>query len=644
MEVSGSNNLKKVGLLGSQGRSYSFPLRKKRFLVGSSQACEVMIPDSSVAGIHAVIESSDGENFKIYDMNTNTGTFVNGNKQQVANFKLGDIIRIGAVEVNVATLTEDKLPPAPLEMLDQTKKPAEVQPPVISSTEGHVPRVEYPLSADPNADFSEYIFEDLDKLYPIFNYQPEKAAVEVIISFQGRVYSVDYLPERNAVYHLTGTGNKDSEIEYAYLGKDEKVPFVSLNQGNAVVFPLDGYDCHYVGEDEKIKQGTVDLNHEGILKFENGDIQVFVRLTEAPPKVAHAPILKRDEDFKKYLLIFLFLAFSFLIPMSLFEVDKELEKEKDPERVATILYKRKLTVSKNKTIVKTDNKKKTIKQKSPKLVQNKKNANAQNVKAQKKVNKKSAKSGTKTAKKVGKVKRATPNKANVTKRRKRVSPKKGGAGSKATQRASKRATPSKSKGPVDTYKSFDFKNTVSSVLSKGGSLRNIKQNTANESAAGLGSVSGTNDGATLKTAKVSNNIGSLTNATSGKLDATKGVDGLVNKKSIYTAGLPYKTVILGGMDPDVIRQILIENIPQFRFCYQRALDSSGASFNGVVKLNFIIGASGHVSKAGVESFNSIPIGVKNCVVNVLRGIRFPEPLGGGVVEVNQPFNFYPVEK
>mgnify|MGYP000680699766 CR=1 FL=1 len=92
----------------------------------------------------------------------------------------------------------------------------------------------------------------------------------------------------------------------------------------------------------------------------------------------------------------------------------------------------------------------------------------------------------------------------------------------------------------------------------------------------------------------------------------------------------------------VIRRILQDHIPQFRYCYQKTLDQSSAAFHGVVRLDFIIGASGHVTRAGVQSASkSMPGPVKGCVVNVLRGIKFPKPLGGTVVEVNQPFNFYP---
>jgi hypothetical protein len=61
----------------------------------------------------------------------------------------------------------------------------------------------------------------------------------------------------------------------------------------------------------------------------------------------------------------------------------------------------------------------------------------------------------------------------------------------------------------------------------------------------------------------------------------------------------------------------------------------------MIKLDFTIGASGHVAGAGVDSGSRLPTDVKQCVVSVLKGISFPEPMGGGTVEVKQPMNFYP---
>jgi outer membrane biosynthesis protein TonB len=257
---------------------------------------------------------------------------------------------------------------------------------------------------------------------------------------------------------------------------------------------------------------------------------------------------------------------------------------------------------------------------------------------------KSAK-GVKDTKQVGKVKKVQPNKGKsvkkdivrpVTKTNKSSSAKASTVNQKKAQRVSK------AKGNVQTYKSADFKSSLNNLLTKGGSLSKVRSaSTGNAGSVGNTALSTSSIGAQAEMSKVSNQIGSISGSTDGKLDRTKGTGGIFDKGNIYTAGLPYKTVVLGGLDPDVIRQILIANIPQFRGCYQSEINRQNRAFDGRVLLNFIIGASGYVSKASVDSMSTLPIPVKNCVVNVLKGIKFPKPLGGGRVEVNQPFNFYP---
>lgn len=632
-------------LLPMDGKSKALPLKKKKSILGSSFGCDLVLTHESIAGIHAIIEYLGNNNFKIYDLNSGKGVWVNDEKGIVLDLKLGDKIRLGQSTYSLKALQKEDLPLPPLNMLKEDfKKPSEKLP---VREDIFVPRVSYPLEKDPRADFSEYIFEDAHTLYPIFNYQPEKSAVEVIVSFKNRIYSIDYLPEKKGIYHLTGSGSSKKEIEYAYLGKNESIGFIEIDNGHARCLSLNGYEWNLVGSEEKIKGVDIELKGDEIVQYVNNDIKIFVRLTDAPPKVAPAPIFRRDEDFKKYLLLMLILVFSFLGPISFFTVDKELEKEKVPERIATILYKRKLTVSKNKVVDKTEDKKKEVAQKSPKLSEKKDMTNKESD-STKKANQAVAKNtGSKNVKAVGDVKKATPNKGPKDVKKDIVKPtnKQGSSNNNSKSVAVKKSNAiSPTKGTVDTYKSFDFSSTVNNVLAKGGNLKDLGTTTTPDSEIGQTNMSDGASSATLKTAKVSSNIGRLSGAARGKLDDSKGVSGLVDKKSIYTAGLPYKTVVLGGMDPDVIRQKLIEHIPQFRYCYQRALDTSKQKFNGVVKLNFIIGASGHVGKAGVDSVSAIPNTVRNCVVNVLKGIRFPEPLGGGIVEVNQPFNFYPVEK
>ncbi len=158
----------------------------------------------------------------------------------------------------------------------------------------------------------------------------------------------------------------------------------------------------------------------------------------------------------------------------------------------------------------------------------------------------------------------------------------------------------------------------------------------------VGAATGVSTGTgNIKTAEIATNQGSLVGAATGVLGSSKGAEGLSSKKAIYTAGIPSETVVLGSMDPDVIRRILLDHLPQFRYCYQKELERTGADTSGTVKLDFTIGASGHVAQAGIEGSSALPTDVKKCVVQVLKGINFPEPMGGGTVGVKQPMNFYP---
>jgi len=661
-----------------KGRS-GFLITKKRVLIGRSQTCDVVLKHNDITAIHAIIEVFENTG-KIYDMNSTNGTYVNGKPVVATVVKIGDTIKFAGQEFEFRVYKEEDVAPPTLDMLateveEKSYRPS--VPPKIEATTveskksglvhnkpklpvkkpeiSSVPRVEYPLAKDPKAEFCEYIFEDVEVLYPIFNYNVKHTAVEVIILFKDTIYSVDYLPAVDTTYRLVGNNAGANEIEYAYLGKNEKVDFIETRNNEVLVHPLPGYSCLSLTDNsmEFNSKVPVYIQLDDILRFQNGDILIFVRNTQPPPVVQHAPIFRRDNDLKKYLLLFLLLSLFLLGGLSFIKVDKDIEKEKLPERIATILYRKKLLASKTNAIDKTEKFNKKIKQKSPqqkkrieKVVKVKKKFNKV-----KSTNKNEKKAGDKRSKVTGIVKKATPNKGKVNNLKTKVV-KPSSSKSKRPSRSAKgqpskvrRAVNIKSPGRVDTYKSPEWKSTLNSLMAKGGSSKSVKAATGRRGSVGDSSLATGGSSATLKRAKVSNNVGNLSGAANGKLDSAKGVEGLVNKKSIFTAGVPYRTVVLGGMDPDVIRQILIDNISQFRYCYQKVLDKSESAYHGMVKLDFIIGASGHVSKAAVESTSgSLPTNVRSCVVNVLRGIKFPEPRGGGVVEVNQPFNFYPRRK
>src|SRR5690606_18361778 len=153
---------------------------------------------------------------------------------------------------------------------------------------------------------------------------------------------------------------------------------------------------------------------------------------------------------------------------------------------------------------------------------------------QKAVEKKPDNPGQTTAKQSGEVKKAAPNKG-PNRPRDRVAPKttgKSATASPAKASSAKQAVSQTSKGNVDAYKSFDFKGSLNSILAKGGSLKAASEVSDADVSLDGPSISGASDGATMETAKVSQNVGSLSGSASGKLDSTRGTEGLSDKRNI----------------------------------------------------------------------------------------------------------------
>ncbi len=645
-----------------EGGNKIFKLARRRLIVGSGKSCDIIIPIKTISAIHAVLECHDNY-LVIFDMNSKNGTFYAGNRVVTTRVNLGDSFYLADQKL-VYNVSPSHVPPPILDML-VPKMPLPKSSDTLpinpnknhrsKSMEGEYPKlVQYPLASDPRALYSEYIFEDVELLKPIFRYEHDFHAVEVIILFNDKIISADYLPVRDASYHLVGTGESSSNLEFAYLPRNEKQLFLDVRGHSVAVYPVDGFQMQYIA-DKPLKQSSskvnlnnapVDLALDDIISFSKGSLHIFVRQTEAPPKVKPAPFFETEKEFKKYLLLFMFIAIFIIAFAALFPVpeNKELEEEKAPELVVKILkYKPKPKLP----VEKTENIPKEIVQASP----------VKEIKKPEPVSEQTVKSGKVEAPdapaKLGSPKvAAVQKKISTVSKQPAVKP-----GAQAASRPAPKApvqvkvatTATANKGPVDTFKSIDFSSSLSSVLSKGGQASKVKSSSDSQGfgsgtnsnvsgSIGTSTVIGGSESATVTTATMPEKVGSLTGVTSGTLDASKGLEGVVSKGRLLVAGVPDKIVVLGGMDPDIIDKILRDHLAQFRYCYQKVLDRSTSEFEGRFTINFIIGASGHVSRVAIVKSN-LPDNVSVCVENVVKGIQFPEPRGGGVVEVNKPLNF-----
>ncbi len=96
------------------------------------------------------------------------------------------------------------------------------------------------------------------------------------------------------------------------------------------------------------------------------------------------------------------------------------------------------------------------------------------------------------------------------------------------------------------------------------------------------------------------------------------------------------SVIRGGLDKSEVDAVVLENISQIRFCYNRGLRSN-PGLQGKVISSFTIGADGGVKSSRLKDSTLSMPDVEDCIKGRVAMWKFPHPRGGGDVSVNYPF-------
>jgi hypothetical protein len=91
----------------------------------------------------------------------------------------------------------------------------------------------------------------------------------------------------------------------------------------------------------------------------------------------------------------------------------------------------------------------------------------------------------------------------------------------------------------------------------------------------------------------------------------------------------------GDLDKAIIRRFVKRNLDKIQYCYEKALLAK-PGLKGTVMVQFFIAPTGTVPSAHATGVDDA---VATCVEGVIKGIAFPEPKGGGGVQVNYPFTF-----
>ena len=118
-----------------------------------------------------------------------------------------------------------------------------------------------------------------------------------------------------------------------------------------------------------------------------------------------------------------------------------------------------------------------------------------------------------------------------------------------------------------------------------------------------------------------------------------GNEGLAPSKG-RTIELPEaeEVVILGGLDPDVIAEIIKRYLAQIQHCYEQQLVID-PTLRGKVMVSFLIKGSGAVGSAKVVETSLNSAEAEACITKKIMKWKFPKPRGGGSVGVKYPFLF-----
>jgi hypothetical protein len=93
----------------------------------------------------------------------------------------------------------------------------------------------------------------------------------------------------------------------------------------------------------------------------------------------------------------------------------------------------------------------------------------------------------------------------------------------------------------------------------------------------------------------------------------------------------------GDLDKAIIRRYIKRHLQKILYCYEKELLAK-PNLEGTVSVQFFITPKGDVASSSASGVDKT---VATCIADVVKSIAFPEPKGGGGVQVNYPFIFRP---
>ncbi|MEK7690473.1 MAG: AgmX/PglI C-terminal domain-containing protein, partial [Bdellovibrionota bacterium] len=536
-------------------------------------------------------------------------------------------------------------------------------------------------------DHSALMLEDAKSVEEIFDYRPStRMALEVVMSWRGTILDVEHFVDHDV------TIGTQASCDFAIPGllNSERFPFVT-RQGEEWIVTLDPKmkGVLHGGKVESLEtlrsngNPTADgvqiaFRREQFAKISLGEIDFYLCYSVAPPRLKRRRLMERDPFFFRIFFTSLLVTTFVTVGLLAIRIPENIEAEKVPDRIATILYRPEQFRAKPTRIdeaeashrkeflerVKEQAKQKRVKldikpnpDAAKKPVPKEMNVSPQSGGDRSKAPKTAqgpqkgqseAKEGEGARAKGAEGTRGKPNApadASHQTKAKRPSPQGGmGRGSGNSQVADE--------GNVDLLKGASEKilnllGNSAAQLGKGG--QKIAgfggfdtQGSGGLALSGEGSGGG-GDAASLGGLSDKGKGGGRVGTGMGASGTGTGIVGGKYRVNLRSGG-PEEAVVMGAIDKDAVEAALLAHKDEFLLCYEREINAENPDLAGRVVPNFVIGSSGRVTEAGIAETTLKNVNTERCVLGVIKRIQFPIPRGGGIVQVTYPFKFRPLGK
>lgn len=134
-------------------------------------------------------------------------------------------------------------------------------------------------------------------------------------------------------------------------------------------------------------------------------------------------------------------------------------------------------------------------------------------------------------------------------------------------------------------------------------------------------------------------IGGLGSGTGRGSGGRGGID-LGGRGKGMTRVKPGKLISKGSLSREEIQRVMRRVMNQIKFCYERELNQN-PNLEGKIVASWIIAGTGLVQTANATQNTMGNQKVEDCVLRIVKRLRFPQPKGGGQVFVTYPFVFSP---